>query len=74
VGSATADDSGGFSAPVDVPALVPGRYDVVAGCGPVLTSPLDVVLATSVGQGGTALALLGFFVLLAGLLLRRGLF
>jgi hypothetical protein len=74
VGATTADDSGGFSAPVDVPPLAPGRYQVAADCGPVLTTPLDVVLATSVSQGGTALALLGFFVLLAGLLMRRGLF
>jgi hypothetical protein len=71
VGSATADDSGDFATPVDVPVLSPGEYQLQAACGPVLTTPLDVVLATSIQQGGTALALLSFFVLFSALLLRR---
>lgn len=74
VGSSTADSGGGFSATVETPVLAPGEYQVSASCGVLLASPLDVVLGTSVRQGGTALALLAFFVLLSGLLLRRRLF
>lgn len=71
VGTATADDHGGFQAPITVPDLALGRYQVVAGCGATLISPIDVVVATSVGGGTGTLGLFFFFLLLSLMLFRR---
>jgi hypothetical protein len=72
VGHATADTSGHFDTPIELPDLPPGRYDVIARCGPVLSAPIDVVLA-SANRPGSTLAILVFFVLVGfGLwILRR---
>ena len=71
VAAVGADEAGAFGAALEAPIVAPGRYDLTAECGVLLTQPLDVVVSTSVRQGGTALALFAFFVLLSGLLLRR---
>ena len=56
VGETTADEDGSFSTPIAVPDVDPGRLEVQAHCGPVLTTDLDVVLASSV-SGGTSILL-----------------
>ena len=56
VGETTADQDGSFSTPIAVPDVDPGRLEVQAHCGPVLTTDLDVVLASSV-SGGTSILL-----------------
>ena len=56
VGETTADQNGSFSTPIAVPDVDPGRLEVQAHCGPVLTTDLDVVLASSV-SGGTSILL-----------------
>ncbi len=38
VGETTADSDGSFSTPIDVPDVDPGRLEVIAHCGPVLTT------------------------------------
>ncbi len=68
VGATTADDNGRFSTPIDVPDVDPGRLEVLARCGPVLTTQLDVVLASSVSNNSTILVLAFFVIVLFALL------
>ncbi|HMK13314.1 MAG TPA: hypothetical protein VK461_17120, partial [Acidimicrobiales bacterium] len=68
VGTTTAKDDGSFSAPVDVPDLDPGRFEVQAHCGPVLTTELDVVLASSVSNNSSILVAAFFLIVLFALL------
>lgn len=70
VADATAGSDGRFSAPLDLPVLQPGRFDVVAHCGPTLDTTIDIVLASRVDPGTSTLAVLVFFVLLLLALLR----
>jgi len=71
VGTSVADPSGRFSVTVDVPDLPVGRYDLVVSCGPVFTTPIDIVVATAADVGNSTLALFVFFILLALVLFRR---
>jgi hypothetical protein len=70
-GATTASAAGAFESPVAVPGLDPGRYEVVARCGPELRAVLDVVVVQAVDNGLSTLAVLVFFVLVALLLFRR---
>ncbi|VVJ16064.1 Uncharacterised protein [Amycolatopsis camponoti] len=63
VGSAYADASGAFTAPVEFTRIEAGRHTVIAECGVRLTGAVDqVVTRSSGGQTGT-LVILVFFVL-----------
>ena len=78
VGETTAKSDGTFSTPIEVPDVDPGRLEVVAHCGPVITTPLDVVLASTVSNNSSVLVLAFFVIVLAALLwygwtARRGL-
>jgi len=78
VGETTAKSDGTFSTPVDVPDVDPGRLEVVAHCGPVITTQLDVVLASTVSNNSSILVLAFFVIVLTALLwygwqARRGL-
>jgi uncharacterized protein (TIGR03382 family) len=71
VGSAVADGTGVFSAPISVPDLPLGRVLVVADCGPTFSTPLDLAVATSVDSGTGVLGVFLFFLLLVVMLFRR---
>lgn len=71
VGTTIADQRGGFSAPVVIPDLALGRYDVVAQCGPTLMTTIDLAVATSVDTATGTLGLFFFFFLLSLMLFRR---
>jgi len=71
VGTTTADTSGAFTTPLNVGSLPVGRYAVVAHCGPVLTTELDVVLATEANPDTSTLLIIIFFVLIGLALFRR---
>ena len=78
VGETTAKSDGTFSTPIDVPDVDPGRLEVVAHCGPVITTQLDVVLASTVSNNSSILVLAFFVIVLTALLwygwqARRGL-
>jgi hypothetical protein len=69
VGSTTAEDDGTFETEIEVPNVEPGRVEVLARCGPVLTTELDIVLASEVSSGtSTVLVLMFFLIVLAALL------
>jgi hypothetical protein len=76
LGTVTADAEGNFAVPVRVPDLAPGRYQLVASCPPVrVERNFDVVrrtssTGTSAASASTAAAVLSFFVLLGGQLVR----
>lgn len=71
VGTGVADGAGAFTLVADVPSLPVGRYEVVARCGPVLATTLDVVLVSQVDPGTTTLIVLVFFILLGLAVVRR---
>jgi len=68
-GRTTADSSGAFRAPLALGSLAVGSYQVDAHCGVLLTAPLEVVLASQVGDDTSTLAIILFFLLLGGALL-----
>jgi hypothetical protein len=72
VGETTAGSDGSFSTPIDVPDVDPGRLEVDAHCGPVLTTQLDVVLASSVSGGQSILLVIAISVLVLFALLWYG--
>ena len=55
-----------------MPDVDPGRLEVDAHCGPVLTTELDVVLASSVSGGQSILLVITFSVLVLFALLWYG--
>jgi hypothetical protein len=70
IGTATADGTGVFVAPVQFTRLEPGRRIVTATCGVVLTTHVDLIVSSSTrGQAGTVVVLI-FFVLVGIALLR----
>jgi hypothetical protein len=78
VGETTAGSDGTFSTPIAVPDVDPGRLEVVAHCGPVITTQLDVVLASTLSNNSSMLVLAFFVIVLTALLwygwqARRGL-
>jgi hypothetical protein len=72
VGSTTAEDDGTFETEIEVPNVEPGRVEVLARCGPVLTTELDVVLASEVSSGTSTVLVLMFFVIVLAALLWYG--
>ena len=70
-GATTADGRGRFTSPLDVRSLTPGRIQVVAVCGPTLTTDLDIVLASQVDTGTSTMIVLVFFVLIGAVVIRR---
>jgi hypothetical protein len=76
LGIVTADADGNFAVPARMPELSVGRHKLVASCPPVrVERNLDVVhRSSSTGTGAasasTAAAVLSFFVLLGGQLVR----
>jgi len=75
VARTAADATGEFQTPLAVSSLQVGRYEVTAVCGPTLTAPLDIVLASEVDQGTTTtMIIIVFFVLLGLIAFRRQLF
>jgi hypothetical protein len=78
LGTTTADGAGAFAVPVRVPGLSVGRHVLVVSCPPVrVEKPLDVVVETSSNgtsraSATTAVAVLSFFVLVGGQLVRLG--
>jgi hypothetical protein len=71
VGAAVADAAGGFTTPVELSRVVPGRHVVTASCGVLLTGAVDVVLTSSTSGNTGTLAVLVFFVLAAFTLVAR---
>jgi hypothetical protein len=63
VGTAQADDGGGFSAPVRFSRIEPGRHTIVASCGVELTGVVDQAVTSSSGDYSSTLVVLVFFVL-----------
>lgn len=75
IGRTVAGPDGSFEAPLHLSDVAVGRHDVEAHCGPVLTAPLDVVLASHVEAGAsTTVAIILFFVLIGLFACRRVLF
>ena len=71
VGSATADGSGAFTAPVVFTTITPGTHVITADCGVTLTGQVTQIVTSSAGgDNGGALIVLVFFVL-AGIVLAR---
>lgn len=58
-----ADAEGRFQARLPVAELEPGRYEVVAQCGPELRANVDVMLLSAQGGAASSSAVLVFFVL-----------
>jgi hypothetical protein len=71
VGHTTANAQGDFSAPLQTSALHVGQYQVLAHCGPTLEAAFDVVLVAQVGQDGTTVVSVIFFILVGLALFRR---
>ncbi|MGZ3143934.1 hypothetical protein ACVDFE_18465 [Lentzea chajnantorensis] len=71
VGKATADDNGGFTAPVRFTNIEPGRHKVRAECGITLVGNVDVTLSSSSGGSSSTLVVLVFFLLVGAAMLRR---
>lgn len=73
VGSAVADGSGAFTAPVVFTTIAPGPHVITADCGVTLTGQVTQVVTSSVGgDNGGALIVLVFFVLAGIALIRFG--
>ncbi len=72
-GTATADATGRFEAPLSAAAVETGRYQVSAECGGAapLTAPLDVVLVSSTGGSSSTMVVIVFFLLVGLLVFRR---
>jgi hypothetical protein len=70
VGVAVADTDGNFVAPVEFKRIEPGRHQVTAHCGIVLTGAVDQVVTSSTGGHSSTLIVLVFFVL-AGVAMIR---
>ena len=71
VGTTAADGAGRFETPLVLPDLPVGHYQVVARCGPVLSTHLDLVLVSRVDPATSTMIVLVFFVLAGLALLRR---
>jgi hypothetical protein len=72
VGTARADSTGRFSAPVEFATIQPGRHTIRAQCDIVLLGSVDVALTTSDTGGTTStLVVLLFFLLIGATMLRR---
>jgi hypothetical protein len=54
VGTAVAGPDGRFTTPLDSRPVEVGAHQLVAACGPMLVTPLTVVLAAVVDEGGSA--------------------
>jgi hypothetical protein len=63
VGSAYADASGAFTAPIEFTRIEAGRHTVIAECGVRLTGAVDQVVTRSSGGQTSTLVILVFFVL-----------
>lgn len=70
VGTAMADSTGKFTAPVEFTRIEAGRHTVVADCGIRLTGAVDQVVTSSSGGHTGTLVVLVFFVL-AGITVLR---
>jgi hypothetical protein len=70
VGETVADKVGDFNAPLDVHDLVVGRYKVKAVCDVTMFATLDITQAAQLSPATGTLAVLLFFLLIAGLALR----
>ncbi len=71
VGQTQAASDGSFQSPLDVGSLAVGRYQVDAACGPILSAPLDIVLASQVSADTSTLAVIVFFLMLGVFVYRR---
>lgn len=71
VGTTRADPSGTFSTRIEFKTLQPGRHVIRADCGVVLVGSVDVALTSSTAGTTSTLVVLGLFLLLATLLVRR---
>jgi hypothetical protein len=71
VGTAVSDGAGAFSTPITVPDIPLGQYQLVAVCGPTLSTLLDLAVASSTDVGTGMLGLFFFFFLLVLMLFRR---
>lgn len=58
------DADGRFVVKLPLPQLEPGRYDVIAVCGPELHASVDVILVSAQGGAASSSAVLTFFVLI----------
>lgn len=65
VGNAIADSNGKFSTTVQVGNVDVGRHELIARCGPTLTTTVDVVVATKVDGGSSTSVIIVMFLLVA---------
>ena len=65
VGNAVADSLGKFATTIQVGNVDVGRHEVVARCGPTLTTTIDVVVATKVDGGASTSVIIVMFLLVA---------
>jgi hypothetical protein len=70
VGTAKADSSGAFTAPVQFTKIEAGRHTITASCGVELTGVVDQAVTSSSGDYSSTLVVLVFFVL-GGILFVR---
>lgn len=71
VGGTIADADGRFSTPVEFANVEPGRHEVTATCGAVLTGSIDIVLTSSTsGNTGTLVVLVIVALAAVALLVR----
>jgi adhesin/invasin len=71
VGHTTANSQGDFTAALATSSLHVGQYQVTAHCGPTLEAAFDVVLVAQVGQDGTTVVSVIFFILVGLAVFRR---
>ncbi len=71
VGTSAADADGAFAVPLAFPEMEVGNYQVEARCGPALTAPIDLAVASLVDPATSTLVVLIFFVLLGLAAFRR---
>ena len=63
VGTAEADQNGGFRTALTTDSMEIGPHQVTAECGETLAAPLDVVLVSSVGTSTSTVTVIVFFLL-----------
>ncbi|WP_131768927.1 hypothetical protein [Candidatus Protofrankia californiensis] len=71
IGRTVADATGRFSTVVQFATYRVGNRSIIANCGPVLRSEVNMVLSSSTGGTSNTFVLLLFFLLVGSLVVRR---
>jgi hypothetical protein len=70
VSDTVADAEGSFHTTFSTGTTPAGKHEVVAVCGPTLTSALDIVLVSETGSPAPTMAMILLFLLMVGWLQR----